>query len=198
MINNQNKKEDEIMEMKLDIVYKIGKSESWRSKKGVKIESNISKDELIECEIAQSLVDYLKKESAILEPDKLLLGFAEAQKRDIQANLEAFNDMELTAKNTADAVQQKLLKSYNDSEEKYLALEKKFTETRKKFIEKINSTSEKFKDELEYLEKISEKLSKIDNYGLERLSTTLSKIIELVEKDKDIVKIVFNSRLNKK
>ena len=180
--------------MKLNVIYEIKENDSWRGKEGIKIVSNIAKDETVSCEIASSLVEHLKKESAMLEPDKLLLSFAEAQKRGIQENLEALEDMELTAKNRSDKIQEKLLKSYEDAETKYTELEEKFTKTSDKFCHKLHSTRESLDKEMKYLGDISKKLSEVDSYGLERLSETLKQVISLVEKDPDIVKLVLDKK----
>jgi len=55
------------------------------------------------------------------------------------------------------------------------------------FEKKLKELDEKFSS-------VHEKLISIDNYGLERLSDTLIKIIELVKEDKDIVKLVLENR----
>lgn len=182
------------MDMKLNVVYEIKKPDSWKSKEGLMIKSNIADDKLIDCEISKSLIDYLKKESAVLEPDKLLLGFAEAQKRGIQDNIDALDDLELNAQNRAKAVQEKLLKTFEDSEQKFEELDKKFSETSKRFTENISKTKNSLESEMEYLNNVSEKLSNVDSFSLETLSDTIKKIIELVEKDSEIVRLILNNK----
>lgn len=180
--------------MKVSVVYEIKENDSWRGSEGIKIVSNIATDETVGCEIAKSLVDYLKKESAMLEPDKLLLNLAEAQKRGIQDNLEALDDFEITAKTRSDKVHAKLLKSYEDIEGKYEELQTKFLETSDKFCNTITKSKEKIDKELEYLGDVQQKLMNIDSYSLERLSTTLEKILALCETDSEIMKLVLNHK----
>lgn len=182
------------MEMKLNVVYEIKDPDSYRNKKGLNIKSNIADDELVDCQIAKSLVDHLKKESAILEPDKLILGFAEAQKRGIQENLESLDDLELNAQNKSKTIHEKMIKLFDDSETKFEELDKKFSETQRRFDGKIESTRKSLEKNMEYLNSVSEKLSNVDSYSLERLSDTLKKIIELVEKDSKIVSLVLNHK----
>ena len=79
-----------------NLVYTIEEASSWRGKESIKIKSNLADDKLIECEIAQSLVEYLRKESAVLEPDKFLLSVAEAQKRNLQTLLEDMDNISFT------------------------------------------------------------------------------------------------------
>ena len=184
------------MEMKFDVVYEVGQREGWRGKEGLQIKSNIADDKLVECDISKSLVEHLKKESAILKPDQLLLGFAEAQKRGLEENLEAIDDMSLRVKNSADKIQEQLMKSYEDAEIKYEELEKKFSETRSRFEEKINSTRESIEEDMSKIEEISKKLSDINNFELTRLSDALQKIINLVEHDAEIVKLVLEKKKN--
>lgn len=74
------------MEIKANVVYQIKKGDSWRGKDNIDIKSNLD-EEMVDCRISKSLVDYLIKESAILEPDKLLLNFAECQRRELELNL---------------------------------------------------------------------------------------------------------------
>ena len=186
------------MDMKVNVVYEVKENDSWRGEEGLKIVSNIAKDETVNCSIAKSLVEHIKKESVMLEPDKLLLGFAEAQKRGIQDNLEALEDFELTAKNRADKVQEKLLRSYEDAENKYNELKKKFCEIQDKFCNNIISSREKVDEQVKYLTTIHEKLDSIDNFNLEKLSKTLELVISLVEKDADIVKLVLEKNYNEK
>ena len=71
------------------LVYKITEPSSWRSKDGIDIKSNLADDELIDCRLAKSLVETIKTEAAVLEPDKFILAIAEAQKRvnELNANL---------------------------------------------------------------------------------------------------------------
>lgn len=182
------------MERKIDVVYEIEKSSSWRSEEGVDIKSNITSDELIYCRLSKSLIDVLKKESAMLDPDKLLLGFAEAQKRGIECKIEALNDLELRTKNIADTVQEKLVKAYEDSEKKYDELEEKFSEISDKFSKKVETTKDSLEKQMKYLTSVSEKLNAIDNYGLEKLTGTLKQLISLVEQDPEIVKLVLNNK----
>jgi len=182
------------MEMKLDVVYEIKEPDSYRSKEGVAIKSNIADDSLVDCQIAKSLCEYLKKESVMLEPDKLLLGFAEAQKRGIQENLESLDELELNAQNKSKYIHEAMIKMFDDSEVKFEELDGKFSETQKRFTGKIESTKKSLEKNMEYLNSVSEKLTKIDSYGLEKLSDTLVKIIQLVENDKDIVKLVFENK----
>jgi hypothetical protein len=73
-------------------------------------------------------------------------------------------------------------------------LEKKFSGTQKRFTDSLNQTRESIESEIKTVELISKKLSEIDNYGLERLSETLKKIISLVETDKELVRLVLENK----
>lgn len=178
------------MEMNMKVVYTIGKSDSWDSKDSISIKSNIADDKLIKCQMSKTLVEHLKKESVFLEPDKLLLGFAEAQKREIQENLKGLTDIELNIKNLSDSIHQKLIESSEKHEKKYFELEEKFSETSKKIKEKLSDTKQSLDEDVEKVDKIYEKLRKINDYGLGNLITSVSKILELAEKDKDLAKLV--------
>ena len=85
-----------------ELVYTIEAASSWRNKEAIKIKSNLADDKLVDCELSQCLVDYLKTEAAVLDPDKLLLTIAEAQKREIQTSIENMDDMAIQAKVHAD------------------------------------------------------------------------------------------------
>lgn len=176
--------------MNMKVVYTIEKTESWRNKDGIDIKSNIADDKMVECRMAETLVEYLKKESAILEPDKLLLGFAEAQKRGITNTLEDLDNIELNIKNKSDAIQLKLHESCEENEKKYFELEEKFSKTSDKINEKLSGVSGGIENDLKKVDEIFTKLEKINGYKLENLMSTLSKILELVNKDKDLVKMV--------
>jgi len=185
------------MDLKVDVVYEIKQGESWRSEKGIDIKSNIDKDELIDCRIAKSLVNYLLKESVVLEPDKLLLSIAEAQRRDIQLNLESLDDMTLNAKTMADKAHQNMLQTFEDNESRYAELRDKFEEVRGKFSEKILATSKDLEKDIKKAEDLSARLKEIDNYSLERISNTLTQILELVKQDPELVKLVLNYKQDK-
>ena len=177
-----------------ELSYKIEQGRSWKGENSISIKSNLSDDKLIECEIAESLVLSLKSESALLEPDKLVLAIAEAQKREIQTNLEALNDMAIQAKVNSDKAHEILSSIAEEAEVKYAEIEKKFTETEKRFNEKMKSTAEKIKQDLEHLSSVEEKLSKINNYSLERLGETLKQLIKIVEADPELVKLVLDHK----
>ena len=183
------------MDMKLNVVYEITKGDSWRSAEGFAIKSNIADDNLIDCQIAKSLVEHLKEESVMLEPDKLLLSLAEAQKRGIEENINDLDDLELNAKNRADSIHEKLLKTFQDSEKKFEELELKFSETSNRFVDKISKTKDSLDSEVEYLSSVSAKLNKVDGFSLERLSETLKALISLVEKDPELVKLVLENKI---
>ena len=180
------------MEMKMNIVYEVKEGDKWRDKESIDIKSNIADDKLIDCKIAKSLVEHLNKESALLEPDKLLLKIAEAQKREIELNLEALDDMALTTKTRAEKVHQNILEASLDSEQKYEELQNKFNETTQKFRQEIADTTDSLKDDMAKLETVSKRILEIDSYGLERLEETLRKLVALVEQDPEIVKLVLN------
>jgi FAD/FMN-containing dehydrogenase len=183
------------MEMKFDVVYEVTERESWKkSEDNLAIKSNIAGDEMIECDIAKSLVTYLKKESAMLQPDKLLLGFAEAQKRGLEENLENIDDMALRAKNSAGKIKEALYQSYDEAEKQYEELENKFSETRKRFEDKINATRTAIEADMKSIEAMSKKLSEINNFELSRLADALQKILALVEQDKELVKLVLSKK----
>jgi hypothetical protein len=177
-----------------ELVYTIEKSGSWRSEKGLDIKSNLSDDELVDCRIASSLVKDMKEGAVLLEPDKLLLGFAEAQKRGIQDNLAALNEFELTAKNNADSVHQKLLTLENESETKYNELLEKFSAITNSFDEKINKVSEKLIKQLDVIKAFDEKFKTINAWSFDTVSESISKVLTLIEKDPELVKIVFKNK----
>jgi DNA anti-recombination protein RmuC len=182
------------MEMKFDVVYEIKEREGWRKGEGILIKSNIANDETVECDISKSLVDHLKKESSMLKPDQMLLGFAESQRRGLEENLETIDDMSLRAKNSADKIQETLMKSYEDSEKKYEELEAKFSDTRKRFEEKINATRTSIENDMKKIEEISKKLSEINNYELSHLASALQKVIDLAEQDNELVRLVLSKK----
>jgi hypothetical protein len=175
-----------------ELVYTIEAASSWRGKESIKIKSNIADDKLVDCELSQSLVDYLKKEAVILDPDKLLLTIAEAQKREIQTNLENMDDMAIQAKVHAEKAHKILTTISEEAEKKYEEIEKKFSDTEKRFKDKMVSTSESIKTHLEKLSSIEEKLTKIDNWKLEKLTESIQQIIKLVKTDPELVKLVLD------
>jgi len=184
------------VEMKMKVVYEIKEGESWRGSEGLDIKSNIADDKMVDCRLAKTLVEYLKKEAVALEPDKMLLRIAEAQKREIELNLEALDDMALQSKSRAAKVQEKILERGIESEQKYEEFSKKFKDISQKFRSEVDSTSESLKKDMEKVENLSKKLSEIDNYGLENLSKTLEKIIALASEDSELLKIVLDYKKN--
>lgn len=175
-----------------ELVYTIEEANNWRSKESIKIKSNLSDDKLIDCEIAQSLVEHLRTESAILDPDKFLLNVAEAQKRGIQTIIEELDDISLQAKVNADKAHDILLTIADETDNKYAEIEKRFSDIQKRFTDKMKVTAESIKKDLEKLSAVEEKLTKIDNWKLETLNENLTNLIKLVEKDKDLVKLVLD------
>jgi len=166
-----------------ELVYTIEAASSWRNKEAIKIKSNLADDKLVDCELSQCLVDYLKTEAAVLDPDKLLLTIAEAQKREIQTSIENMDDM---------AIQEILSNISDEAETKYAEIEKKFSDTEKRFKDKMISTSESIKTHMEKLSVIDEKLTKIDNWSLEKLTETLKQLIKIIEVDPELVKLVLD------
>jgi len=177
------------------ITYKIEKSSSWRSEKGFDIKSNLADDKLIECQLAKSLVDELKEKSVMLEPDKLLLSFAEAQKRGIQDNLEALNDFDLAAKNYASSIHEKLLKTEEDFEVKYTELQEKFVTITNKFESEILKTTKKLTAQVELINNFETTLNKVDTHSMDSIATTMEKVLTLLKKDPELVNIIFKHKL---
>lgn len=175
-----------------DLVYTIEEASSWRAKEAIKIKSNLSDDKLIDCEIAQSLVEYLKKESATLDPDKLLLSVAEAQKRGIQTIIEGLDDISLQTEVNVDKAHETLLAISDETDNKYAEIEKKFSDIQKRFTDKMNNTTKSIKADLEKLSVVEEKLNKIDEWKLEKLISTIQQIIKLTEADPELVKLVLD------
>ncbi len=175
-----------------ELVYTIEEAASWKSKEAIKIKSNLSEDKLINCEIAQSLIEDLKEGSAILESDKLLLTIAEAQKREVQTSIESLNDMAVQAKVNADKAYEILSTIAVDAEKKYEKIEKKFSATEKRFNEKMKSTSENIKQNLIILTEVEEKLKAIDNWQLTKLTEAVQQIVKLAETDPELIKLVLN------
>jgi len=174
-----------------EICYEIKKGDSWRPD-SIKIDSNLSTDPMIDCSLPKSLIDVLVKESATLEPDKMLLSLAEAQRRGIQENLEALDDMALNVKNRANKVQEKLMEVYEENDKKYCELEKRFCDTRDKFETKLKETKRSIEKNIKEMDTLSKKLLEINNYDLSHLATTLETLVKLSEKDSELVKIVLD------
>jgi len=174
------------------LAYRIEPGDSWRDKNSINIKSNLADDKMLECRLSESLVEYLKKEAAILEPDKLILTIAEAQKREIQTVLENMDDMAIQAKVHADKAHEILSTIAEESETKYEEIEKKFSDTEKRFKDKMLSTAENIKTHMEKLSVIDEKLTKIDNWSLEKLTETLKQLIKIIEVDPELVKLVLD------
>jgi uncharacterized protein YukE len=183
-----------------EVSYTIGERESWRSKDGLQIKSNIADDKLVECDISQSLVDHLKEQSALFDPDKFLLTIAEAQKREIASNIEAMEDMALQMKVHSDKTHQIVMDAADEAESKYLEIEKKFSDTQDRFTEKMQTTAIAINSSMKELTSVEEKLSTINQFSLERLTKTINSLLELVKLDPDLVKMVLdhkNSALTK-
>ena len=177
-----------------ELSYKIEQGKSWKGENSISIKSNLLDDKLIECELPESLILSLKSEAALLEPDKLVLAIAEAQKREIQTSIEALNDMALQAKVNSDKAHEILSSIAEEAEIKYVEIEKKFTETEKRFTEKMKSTAENIKKDLEKLSSVEEKLIKINSYSLDHLSETLKQLIKIIETDPELVKLVLDHK----
>ena len=176
----------------IELSYKIEEKENWKREKSVKIKSNLADDPLIECELAESLINSLLEKSVALEPDKLVLMIAEAQKREIQLNIEQMDEMAVQAKIHSDKVHEILLNISEDAETKFAELEKKFSDTEKRFKLKIESVIKTLQEDLSNLSFIEEKLNKIDNWSLEKLINTLKELIILAKSDSELMKLVLN------
>ena len=174
------------------ISYRIEPGDSWRDKNSINIKSNLADDKMLECKLSESLVEYLKKEAAVLDPDKLLLTIAEAQKREIQNSIESMDDMAVQAKVHADKAYEILSTISNEAETKYEEIEKKFSDTEKRFKDKMISTSESIKTHIEKLSAVEEKLTKINNWSLEKLTENLKQLIKIIEADPELVKLVLD------
>lgn len=181
------------MEIKTNVVYQIRKGDSWRGKDNIDIKSNLD-EEMVDCRISKSLVDYLIKESAILEPDKLLLNFAECQRRELELNLESLDDVTLRFKTYAEDANKRIMAAYEDSEKQRDELEKKFNATVKKFKNGIVESEDSIKQNMATLQIYSDSLTKIDNYGLDNLLKTIATLNSLIDKDRDLVKLVLEQK----
>jgi ElaB/YqjD/DUF883 family membrane-anchored ribosome-binding protein len=173
-----------------DLVYKIEEASSWRDKEAIKIKSNLADDVMVECELSKSLVDYLKTEAVVLDPDKFLLTIAEAQKREIQTNIESLDDMAIQAKIHADRAHEILSTIAEEARQRYDEIEKNFSDTEKRFNDKMKSTTEKIKQDLAILTSVEEKLVAIDSWQLVKLAEAVEQIIMLTETDPELVKLV--------
>lgn len=176
-----------------ELTYKIEAGNSWE-KDSIKIKSNLADDELIRCELSKSLVDHLKTESALFDSDKLLLAIAESQRKGIQDNLAAMDDLALAAKVRADKAHEILSTIAEDAEAKYEEIEKSFSATEKRFNEKMKTTAENIKKDLEKLSSIEDALNKINNWSLEKLTEAVKQLIKLAEADSELVKLVLNHK----
>lgn len=176
------------------LAYKITETNSWRDSSGIDIKSNMADDELIDCRLAKSLVETLKTESATLEPDQFILAIAEAQKREIETSLKDMDDMAIQAKVHADKAHEILSTITNESEEKYLEIEKKFSVTEARFNEKLKTTAASIKKSMEKLATVEEKLNKINNFSLERITEVLKQLNQLVSTDPELVKLVLEHK----
>lgn len=172
------------------LTYRIEPGDSWRDKNSIKIKSNLADDKMIICELSESLVEYIKKEAVVLDPDKLILTIAEAQKREIENQLANMDDMAIQAKVHADKAYEILLTISEKAEAKYGEIEKKFSDTEKRFKDKMIATSESIKTHLEKLNAVEEKLTKLDDWKLTKLSEVLQQIIKLADADPELVKLV--------
>jgi len=177
-----------------ELTYKITAPSSWRSQDGIDIKSNLADDELIDCQLAKSLIETLKTDSAILEPDKLILAIAEAQKREIETSLSEMDDMAIQAKVHADKAHEILSATALESEEKYLEIENRFSEIESRFNSKLTITATKIKKSMEELSTVEEKLNQINNFSLERLTDVLKQIIQLVNTDPELVRLVLDHK----
>ena len=181
------------MELKTNVVYQIKKGDSWRGKDSIDIKSNLD-EEMIDCKISKSLVDYLIKESAMLEPDKMLLNFAECQRREIELNLESLDDVTLRFKTYAEEANKRISEAYEENEKQRDELEKKFNTTVKKFKTGIAESEESIKQNTSSLIAVSDMLTKIDSYGLNNLMETLKTLNRLIEKDRELVTLVLANK----
>ena len=180
----------------ITITYKITETDSWRSKEGINIKSNLAEDKLIDCQLAESLVTELKEKAHLLDADKLLLSFAEAQKRGIQDNLEALNDLELAAKNHSDSIHQKLMETEEDLEQKYDELAEKFQTVTAKFDKNLTATTEKLTQQIENVKTIEKSLASINTYSFEAVIKTFNDLLKIINKDPELVKLVFKHKFN--
>jgi len=179
------------------LVYKIEPGDSWEDKNSIRIKSNLADDKLIRCQLSESLIEALKKEAVILEPDKLILTIAEAQRREIRTAIEGMDDMAIQAKVHSDKAHEILSTIVEEAELKYEEIEKRFSDTEKRFKDKMISTASSIKTHLEVLSTVEEKLIKIDNWKLDHLNESLTNLIKLVEHDQDLVKLVLDFKTKK-
>lgn len=175
------------------VKYTIEEEDSWRSQKGFKIKSNIADDELIECRLAKSLVDYLKKESVILEPDKLLVKLAECQKRNLESTIEGLDDIELKIQTQTSRVSE----SIKDACLTYEAEKEKLYDRMDKSINslsnKLDKANNKIDKESQKLFDLRKTINNLDDSTLDRIITTIEGLSRLIEKDKDLAEIVFSN-----
>jgi hypothetical protein len=176
-------------EFKTNIVYTIKEIKDWRGER-IAIKSNLSDDKEIECILSESLVKYLIKESAVLKPDQLLLGFAEMQKRGLESTIEGLNDLELAIKSNTDSVFLRMEKSINDYDVKYETMMSNFQTVGDKLANKLSKDDSKISKMVEKIEGYNNKLTLINSFGLERLAESLKSLIQLAEKDKDLLTLV--------
>jgi len=182
------------METTFKLVYTIEERDSWRNKQGLKIKSNLVDDELIDCDIAESLITQLKEGSAMLEADKLLLGIAEAQKRAIETSYQELTDMALQAKVNADTAHKTLIAITLEAENKYEEMEKVFSATEQRFKKHIIETTKEIKQSIKQLADLKSSIIDINTYSLDKLTETLKQLIKLTETDPELVKLVLNHK----
>jgi len=179
-------------EFKTDIIYKIEETNDYMGK-GMQIKSNLTDDDLQSCKISKSLVDYLLKNSATLEPDKLLITFAEAQKRQLELELENLDDLTLSAKAKADDFFNKRSELENSYEEKFAEFEKSCSSASEKVHSRLERDSNAINSQIEKMEGLSKKIRNIDDYKLEQISKSISLLLDLINKDEKLVKLVLEN-----
>lgn len=84
--------------------------------------------------------------------------------------------------------------AYEDSEKQRDELENKFNATVKKFKNGIVESEESIKQNIVTLRDYSDMLTKIDNYGLDNLLKTIATLNSLIDKDRELVRLVLEQK----
>ena len=181
------------MELKLTYTVIQPKSEySWEREP--KIKSNLADDEFVTWKIAKSLSDELLKADENNKAEKILLEIAECERRNIECEIANMDDLALELQSKTDIIKA----TFDDAIE---AQNKAIEDKREELFASIEIIEKKVKDGLSGLSnevtkpfnETIQSIKNIDVYKLENFFSSMSKIIDLHNKNPKLLEFIVSN-----
>lgn len=175
----------------IEIVYTV-KPKGEKDWQNNKIVSNVE-EKSVTWEIPESLSkEIIEKSNDGLEA-RLLLEYAEMQKRNLQYEIEGLDNLELTIKTKTDSVKQMLESVLIEQDKVFESKHKEINEKINKFEDMVENSTKQIKNISKPIDEFSATISKINAWGVKDFFETIEVISKLQEKNPNLMKFIIDN-----